>query len=141
MTKALATNDQDAESWMVPEPVVAQPWQTVSQVRVALLSGGYSALPLWWNDNWYFVRDVFVACYVRRLPKSKDERDKLLHCRLSVARSKYGLTLCCVPRCSIANPDTCVESLFKNGALWSELPVLVVDSKCRSPPSRHPDRS
>ena len=57
MEEAIMTNaktpldDQSVEGWMVREPVVAQPWQKVSEIRVALLSGGYSALPVWWDEE------------------------------------------------------------------------------------------
>ena len=36
--------DTDAtHAWMVPDPTVAHPWMTVTQVRSALLAGGFSA--------------------------------------------------------------------------------------------------
>ena len=46
MTEMTELIDSDVGVWMVPDPVIAQPWQTVSEVRAALLSGGYSVLPL-----------------------------------------------------------------------------------------------
>lgn len=38
-------NDEDrVGSWMVPDPVVAERWHSVSHIRQALLSGSYTVL-------------------------------------------------------------------------------------------------
>ena len=149
------------DSWMVPEPVVAESWQTVSEVRVALLSGGYSALPFWWKRQWYFVRDVSVVSYLLD-PKveqgSREDRDGCLNCRLETivepckgvvcravkkvkpqpADSKCPtLWLSKVPCDYIVEPSTCVKTvklLFK-GDYREGLPLLVVEDQ-----KRHPSR-
>ena len=126
MKKMNNSKDQNAEAWMVPEPVVAQSWHTVSEIRVTLLSGGYSALPFWWKEKgqeqecWHFVRDISVVRYLR------DKGDP--HCALSaVVHECAPQKLCLVPCESTINPDTSVQSLLKNGAFKNELPILVVD--------------
>lgn len=61
-----AVNTDAARAWMVPDPTVAHPWMTVAQVRSALLAGGFSALPIWWEDAcaWHLVRDIDVVAYL-----------------------------------------------------------------------------
>ena len=63
-----AANTRAARDWMVPNPTVAHPWMTVAQVRSALLAGGFSALPIWWNDAcaWHLVRDIDVVAYLKQ---------------------------------------------------------------------------
>lgn len=125
--EALMTKLNDrVQAWMVPDPVVAQPWQTVSEIRVTLLSGGYSALPFWWKkkeeqkEGWHFVRDISVVRYLR------DKGNP--HRALSTVVDKCALKkLCLVPCESPIKPDTSVQSLLKNGAFKNELPILVVD--------------
>ena len=60
-----AANTRAARDWMVPNPTVAHPWMTVAQVRSALLAGGFSALPIWWKDDWHLVRDIDVVAYLK----------------------------------------------------------------------------
>ena len=61
-----AANTHAAHVWMVPNPTVAHPWMTVAQVRSALLAGGFSALPIWWQGAWHLVRDIDVVAYLKR---------------------------------------------------------------------------
>ena len=118
------------ESWMVPDPEVAQPWQTVGQIRVALLSGGYSALPFWWQGRWCFVRDVSVVRYLR---EGGEE-----HCRLV---DRYRKLILQASRATeikaelrggrVVGADTSVDCLIKEDHM-DGLPYLVVDASCRS---------
>lgn len=61
-----AANTHAAHVWMVPNPTVAHPWMTVAQVRSALLAGGFSALPIWWQGAWHLVRDIDVVAYLKQ---------------------------------------------------------------------------
>ena len=61
----IAADTHAAHAWMVPHPTVAHPWMTVAQVRSALLAGGFSALPIWWKDDWHLVRDIDVVAYLK----------------------------------------------------------------------------
>ena len=61
----IAADTHAAHAWMVPHPTVAHPWMTVAQVRSALLKGGFSALPIWWKDDWHLVRDIDVVAYLK----------------------------------------------------------------------------
>lgn len=122
-------DDPSVVPWMVPDPVVAQPWQTVSQVRTALLSGGYSVLPLWWEDAWCFVRDVELVQYLQAGGEQ--------HLALSQAvAGPPALDL--VPTQGthgIIAADKKVDALLKQG--WPEgLPVLVVEEGPHGPGSR-----
>ena len=131
-------NDR-VEAWMVPEPVVAQPWQSVSEVRAALLSGGYSALPFWWEKKgrWYFVSDVSVVRYLRnqKVEQALKNRDySYLNCCLSSVAVEEQPTnptrpvvkLYRVKDDFIVKPDDCVQPLIDR-VFVDELPVLVVD--------------
>ena len=130
MKKLNDSNDQSVKAWMVPEPVVAQPWHTVSEIRVTLLSGGYSALPFWWKkeekqkEGWYFIRDISVVRYLRSKGDPHCALSSVVHECEKCAPKK----LCLVPCKSPIKPDTSVQSLLKNGAFKNELPILVVDS-------------
>lgn len=131
LEEALMTRLKDDPSvvpWMVPDPVVAQPWQTVSQVRTALLSGGYSALPLWWEGAWHFVRDVALVEYLRA--------GGALHLALSQAvTGPPALDLAPVLKAHNVTADTKVDALLKKG--WPEgLPVLIVENGPQGPGSR-----
>ena len=66
-----AVNTDAARSWMVANPTVAHPWMTVAQVRSALLTGGFSALPIWWDKAWHLVRDVDVVAYLPSDPRGR----------------------------------------------------------------------
>lgn len=123
----LLNDDPSVVPWMVPDPVVAQPWQTVSQVRTALLSGGYSALPLWWEGAWHFVRDVELVGYLRGGGK--------LHLALSqVLKGRPSLAKPAKERHVITSTMT-VRDLLKKG--WPEgLPVLIVENGPQGPGSR-----
>lgn len=121
-------DDPTVVPWMVPDPVVAQPWQTVSQVRTALLSGGYSALPLWWEDAWHFVRDVALVRYL--------QAGGALHLALRQAvTGPPPLDLAPVLKAHNITADTKVDALLKKG--WPEgLPVLIVENGPQGPGSR-----
>ena len=59
-----------AETFMTPDPVTAEPWYSVSEVRAKLLEGGYSALPLWHQGEWKLITDTNVMRYVRQLDQA-----------------------------------------------------------------------
>lgn len=120
-------DDPSVVPWMVPDPVVAQPWQTVSQVRTALLSGGYSALPLWWEGAWHFVRDVELVDYLRGGGKLYLALSRVLKGRPSLAKPAKE-------RHVITSTMT-VRDLLGQG--WPEgLPVLIVENGPQGPGSR-----
>ena len=156
LMKEKEANDQNVEVWMVPDPSVAQLWQTVSEIRRTLLSGGYSVLPFWWEEkkDWYFICDISVVRYLR-----EDKGDP--HSALSaVIRDGAPKKLCPVPcgdsivRAKVSGGRIVdwhkpVESLFSEfhtdgDAAKGEaerprgrpaglpFPTLVVDSKCPS---------
>ena len=149
-------SDQKVEAWMVPDPLVAQRWQTVSEIRRALLSGGYSVLPFWWEEkkDWYFICDFSVVRYLR------DDKGDAHSALSAVILDSAPKKLCPVP-CGnsivhaevsdgrIVNWDKPVASLFNEidtdrDAAEGEaerprgrpaglpFPTLVVDSQCRS---------
>lgn len=139
--EALMTELKDGsiESWMVPDPVVAHPWQSVSKIREALLSGGYSALPIWHDGVWHFVRDVAVVDYLRRNRHNRGSEN----CAVVDSCKEPVLDLCPVRmvikvkvrdgRISVDSDksDFSLESVYK-GDHVDGLPALVVDTECCS---------
>ena len=115
-----AANTHAAQDWMVPNPTVAHPWMTIAQVRSALLTGGFSALPIWWDEAWHLVRDVDVVAYLPRDPKGK-KRIKDVACvdgngTLRIHRAPL-----------VVGPNECVQAL--KGTCWeSGWPALVVSN-------------
>ena len=146
---------QSVESCMVQEPVVAQPWQTVSEIRVALLSGGYSALPYWWQEKgcWYFVRDISVVRYRRKsgimhrklssvvVDPEESARDSDSRAVGASAKSKCpdaldldraqcsSIVRACFDGNRLHDTSKSVKCLLA-GDDMKGLPVLVVDQKC-----------
>ena len=115
--------DTSVVPWMVPDPIVAKSWHTISHIRATLLSGGFSAVPLWWDDTWHFVRDVAVVDYLRAKGKSG------LHLTLcqAVADTAAPLKLIQVdPKHCVARDEN-LSDLLKKGWPEGDLPVLVVD--------------
>ena len=123
---AMLKEDTSVVPWMVPDPIVAKSWHTISHIRATLLSGGFSALPLWWKNTWYFVRDVAVVNYLRA--KEKDFRCRL-HLTLSkaVCDTSPPLELTPADPKYLVTPDKRLSDLLKTGWPAGDLPVLVVD--------------
>ena len=107
--------------WMVPNPLVAEPWMTVAHVRSELLKAGFSALPLWCNGGWRFVRDCDVAAYLW-----KGGKDAAALC--ADGKPVFELT----PAPLVFAPEDDASCAAKED--WTAgLPALVVDQK-------HPER-
>ena len=103
--------------WMVPNPLEAHPWMTVAHVRSELLKAGFSALPLWCNREWRFVRDCDVAAH---LWKGGADADALC------ADGKPVFKLTPAPLV-FAPKDAASKAAAAN---WSAgLPALVLDQK------------
>lgn len=122
--------DTSVLPWMVPDPIVAKSWHTISHIREKLLSGGFNALPLWRDDTWHFVRDVAVVDYLRA--KGKDFRCRL-HLTLSkaVGDTSPPLELTPADQKHCVAPDAKLSDLLKTGWPAGDLPVLVVDKNNR----------
>lgn len=118
--------DESVAPWMVPDPIVAKSWHTISHIRMTLLSGGFSAVPLLWDKNWRFVRDVAVVDYLRA--KEKDYLCRL-HLTLSeaVVDTAAPLELTPAARKHCVAPDAKLSNLLKTGWPAEDLPVLVVE--------------
>ena len=115
--------DASVAPWMVPDPIVAKSWHTISHIRMTLLSGGFNALPLWWKNNtWRFVRDVAVVDYLRAKGKGG------LHLTLCQAvGAAPSLELTPADRKHCVSPDEKLSNLLKTGWPAGDLPVLVVE--------------
>ena len=115
-----AVNTDVAHVWMVPNPTVAHPWMTVAQVRSVLLAGGFSALPIWWQDAWHLVRDIDVVAY---LPC--DKKGKKLVKDVAGIDTDAKLRIHPHPAALVIRPNECVQAL--KGTCWeSGWPALVV---------------
>ena len=113
-----AANTHATQDWMVPNPTVAHPWMTVAQVRSALLAGGFSALPIWWDKAWHLVRDVDVVTYLPCDPKGKKRIKDAVH-------PDDGATLQIHRAPLVVRPNDPVQAL--KGPCWeSGWPALVV---------------
>ena len=131
----IAADTHAAHAWMVPDPTVAHPWMTVAQVRSALLAGGFSVLPIWWEDTcaWRLVCDIDVVAYLRQAPEGKQqewERKRLQE----VAGTKDRMLLLHPPPLVI-RPEDDVRKLDLS-LLRSGLPALVVCGSSDSDPGR-----
>ena len=126
-----AANTRAARDWMVPNPTVAYPWMTVAQVRSALLKGGFSALPIWWEDAWAWrlVRDIDVVTYLIQAGKDMAKTKVRLQDAVGTgAVPKLHLQ----PAPLVIPPETNVKTLGVAG--WkSEVLALVV---CGDDPKR-----
>lgn len=124
-----AANTRAARDWMVPNPTVAHPWMTIAQVRSALLAGGFSALPIRWNDAWHLVRDIDVVVYLIQAGRDVAKTKVRLQDAVGTgAVPKLDLQ----PAPLVIQPEKDVETL--NVAGWkSEVPALVV---CGGNPER-----
>ena len=113
--------DESVAPWMVPDPIVAKSWHTISHIRMTLLSGGFNALPLWWKNTWRFVRDVAVVDYLRAKGKGG------LHLTLCQAVDTSPKLLTPVDQKHLVTPDKRLSDLLKPSWPAGDLPVLVVE--------------
>ena len=119
---AMLKEDTSVVPWMVPDPIVAKSWHTISHIRATLLSGGFNALPLWRDDTWHFVRDVAVVDYLRAKEKGG------LHLTLCQAvDATPPLKLTQVDQKHCVAPGEELSKLLKTGWPAGDLPVLVVE--------------
>ena len=128
LEESLMPQKKTAETFMTPDPVTAEPWYSVSEVRAKLLEGGYSALPLWHEDEWTLITDTNVMRYVRQLDQNNyKEFKKGMNAQLENVvngispKPRMGLETA-----RSVHPDTQVDT---EGWKWPEQgeTVLVVD--------------
>ena len=117
-----AANTHATKDWMAPNPTVAHPWMTVAQVRSALLAGGFSALPIWWDEAWRLVRDVDVVAYLTCDSKGKKRIKDAVDADDGVALQIHRDPL-------VIRPNKCVQELkWESG--WPALVVSDHDCAC-----------
>ncbi len=116
-----------AHAWMVPHPTVAHPWMTVAQVRGALLAGGFSALPIWWEDAcaWRLVCDIDVVAYLQKAPKNIKQKQEWERKRLQDVAGTKDQMLPLHPPPLVCHPGDDVRELDLS-LLRGGLPALVV---------------
>ena len=63
---------KDIRVWMVPSPVVAENWHTLSQIRGTMIASGYSDLPFWdkRDQQWKLVHDLELVAYIAKREKA-----------------------------------------------------------------------
>jgi CBS domain-containing protein len=77
--KAKDQSDWRVEHFMVRDPICAQPWHTIADVRRAMLRNSFSYLPIWTATKgggevgWKFIADHAVARWLGS-PSQKDPR-------------------------------------------------------------------
>ena len=128
LEESLMPQKKTAETFMTPDPVTAEPWYSVSEVRAKLLEGGYSALPLWHQGEWKLITDTNVMRYVRQLDQANGSTFKQgMNARLeNVVNGANPKPRMGLETARSVHPDTQVDT---ESGQWPEQgeTVLVVD--------------
>ena len=128
LEESLMPRKKTAETFMTPDPVTAELWNSVSEVRAMLLGGGYSALPLWHEGKWTLITDTNVMRYVRQLDQGSFTKFKKgMNARLEKVLNGTQPRLR-LKRASIVCPSTKVDTAASPWPKHGET-VLVVDSR------------
>ena len=126
LEESLMPQKKTAETFMTPDPVTAELWYSVSEVRAMLLEGGYSALPLWHEGEWMLITDTNVMRYVRQLDQGSFTKFKKgMNARLEKVLNGTQPRLR-LERASTVCPSTKVDTAASPWPKHGET-VLVVD--------------
>lgn len=115
---ALATLITRAVHIMVKNPVTAEPWQTLSSVRIVMLSNAFSYVPIYWNDKWSLLADHHLAPLLRT-----GDRKKNLTLNVEDALADQNSPL------KTEEPRRCEESTSVDelaGLMTDSVPILVM---------------
>ncbi len=77
LEQAIMEKLQCASDLMVRQPLTAELWHLVSQVRQAMLSNSYSSLPIFFEDRWHILTDQAIMDYIYRASDKRDKKERL----------------------------------------------------------------
>ena len=117
--------------YMVTSPVVAERWQSVSWVRREMLAGGFSAVPLQYDEKqWWLITDTALVQYLYKCAcntasdRLEDALEKPEGCKLRLREA------------STIRPALCAKR-FVSEKLDAEEPVFLVVDECEGDSRLH----
>jgi CBS domain-containing protein len=124
LEETIMTNMDRVEDLMVRNPVSAESWHPVSQVRRLMLGNSFTWIPIFHakesHGRWMLIRDAALMRWIRKETVKKKQRERLA-IPIGEAISKHGLELkgaiCCPP-------DTPIAEILQR---MNDDPTLVTD--------------
>lgn len=127
LEEAIMATTQKVEDIMVRNPVVAEPWHMITQVRREMLANSFSWLPISHNGVWMIISDADIMHYLRRsssLTARKEieaEKCRRLSATLAEVMTEGGLIPVPATRSAPGNTIANLVGIMKNH------PVLVIE--------------
>ena len=115
-------NAMTVADYMVTSPVVAERWQSVSWVRREMLEGGFSAVPLRYEEQWWLITDTALVQYLSKCARNTAS-DRLED---ALVKKPEGCKLR-LHEASTVRPALCAKSFVAEKLDAAEPVFLVVD--------------
>jgi hypothetical protein len=102
---------------MIKNPVVAESWYMIADLRREMLANSFSFLPLYYNNHWHLISDTNLMLFLNR--PLDEKRDNLLSMTIEAAITEGRLSLITAKTCeSMDSIKDLIEEI-------EEHPVLV----------------
>lgn len=118
LEEAIMTEMTTVGDVMVRNPVIAESWHMVAQVRREMLANSFSCLPIFHDSEWRFITDANVMHYLG-YSAGRKARNNLLEANLGELIDKNGIETIKADNC---HPSVTIPELLKK---MRHLPVLV----------------